>query len=83
MYVEQAQCQIYPTKEQQMCVRLKIVVNQLEPDNEREGQWVAKDEPLCKEDVICGQQGLERVLALVGRATKPPTPRPRKAAGDA
>jgi hypothetical protein len=83
MTVEQGQCEIYPEKQTQMCVRVRVLVMQLKPGTTLDAEWVADGEPLCKADLRCGNDGLTRLLKKIEDGTKPPTPRTRKAAGNA
>lgn len=80
MTVEQGTCEIYPEKQEQMCVRVKVLVIQLKPGNTPDAEWVAEEERLRDVELRCGLKGgLDRLLKGIDNATKPPTPRPRKA----
>lgn len=84
MTVEQGKCDIYPEQQEQMCVRVKVLVTQLKPGATPEADWVADEKPLRNEVVRCGLKGgLDRLLRAVDNGTSPPTPRTRKAAGNA
>lgn len=85
MTVEQGKCGIYPTEELQFCTRVKVLVVPLTPDEDF--KWLGGD-TLRNVDLTCAERGLNRLLDMLDKATKPPTPRPRKAskrkaAGDA
>lgn len=84
MIVEQGTCQIYPEQQEQMCVQVRVLVIQLKPGDTPETEWVKDGEPLRKVDLRCGLKGgLDRLLRAVDNGTTPPTPRTRKAPGDA
>ena len=75
MTVEQGKCQIYPSAQEQLCMRVRVIVVPLKPVSTPGGEWVADDTDLHTVDVRCSQRGLERLLKGIGNATKPPTKR--------
>jgi hypothetical protein len=79
MTVEQGQCEIYPDRQTQMCVRVRVLVMQLKPGEPPDEEWIAEGESLYKADLRCGNDGLTRLLKKIDDGTTPPTPRPRKA----
>ena len=82
MTVEQGKCEIFPERQTQMCVRVRVLVMQLKP-GEPEDDWVADGELLCKADLRCGNDGLTRLLKKIADGTKPPTPRQKRGAPNA
>lgn len=80
MTVEQGKCTIYPEQQLQMCVRVKVLVMQLKPGATPDAEWIAEEGRLRDVELRCGMKGgLDRLLRAIDNATKPPTPRPRKA----
>lgn len=80
MTVERGECEIYPEQQEQLCVRVKVLVIQLKPGATPDAEWIAEEKPLRKVDLRCGLKGgLDRLLRAIDNGTKPPTSRPRKA----
>lgn len=79
MSVEQGTCEIYPSKQLQFCMRIKVLVVPLTPDEEF--NWKGAGETLRDVDITCSERGLNRLLGKIDDGTKPPPK--RKTAADA
>lgn len=79
MTVEAKTCQIYPSAQMQLCVRIKVLVTPLKEGED--GTWLADDEPLRHLELNCCQRGLERLLQKIDDGTSPPKKRGAKSDG--
>lgn len=80
MTMRRGKCQIYPKGDTDFCVRVKVLVVPLKP--EEEFTWIG-GETLRDGEVTCALRGLKRLLDMIDSAMKPPAKRPREATSDA
>ena len=78
MTVEQGKCEIYPSRQNQLCMRVRVFVVPLTPAPDSEGDWIEDGSELRRIELRCSQDGLNRLLNGIDNATNPPKKRKAK-----